>query len=148
TSPRPVQDHEGRTDATTWAQGCRAGDGCTCADEHSARTTAARRRAADDRFPAAVRDDVLWRAARGATPKQAARAAGVTVERIWSYARSHPEWLARLDEALMAGRDPLLRHGREHTYRMGCHCPQCRAAKAALRGEKRKRPSAERAGQP
>ncbi|MEV0649956.1 hypothetical protein AB0I28_32335 [Phytomonospora sp. NPDC050363] len=44
------------------------------------------------------------------------------------------DWRTRLNAALMAGRDPRLRHGREETYRHArCRCPECREAHNALR---------------
>jgi len=138
-APRPVQDHDGRVPLTTWAKGCRAGDGCTCHKEHNKQTNTPRRAAAEQAFPSETRARVLRWLRRGKSPNWTARKVEISPQRIWHYARTHPQFARDLDEALTAGRDPSLRHGTEYTYAaLGCRCPDCRRAKARSRGARKK----------
>ncbi|WP_369383228.1 hypothetical protein [Streptomyces sp. cg36] len=137
-APRPVQDHQDREKSTTWASGCRQGDGCDCIDHHN-EDTAQHRRAfreafVEQVFPAQARADLLKILAAGNPLPVGLAWVQTPPARMWAYARTHPAWGRNLDEALMASRDPNLHHGREHTYRVyGCRCPDCRTAKATHR---------------
>jgi len=138
-APRPVQDHDGRSPLTTWAKGCRAGDGCTCHTEHNTETSTLRRKSTEETFPRGTRARVLRWLRQGKSPEWVSQEMGISTQRIWSYARMHPEFGRALDEALTAGRDPSVPHGVEYTYTVRkCRCPDCRRAKARSRGGRKK----------
>ena len=53
---------------------------------------------------------------------------GLTTQKVAAAISRDPALRAELDEALMQGRDPEIKHGRRLAYRQGCWCPECRAA--------------------
>jgi hypothetical protein len=55
-------------------------------------------------------------------------ALGLTTQRVASAIWRDPVLRTQLDDALMVGRDPTIRHGRRLAYRDGCWCPECRRA--------------------
>ncbi|MFB8406782.1 hypothetical protein [Streptomyces sp. NPDC055912] len=129
-----MQYHPGAKPTTTYGRGCRAGDGCSCAEHHAADTTAAKRRKAEAAFPPAVRQQLLADVAAGIALDAALRRVGVSHQRLWVWARILEGFGRALDEALTSGRDPGISHGSEHSYRVhACRCPDCRAAKARYR---------------
>lgn len=63
------------------------------------------------------------------TMSDAAARYGLTANSLHAQARVHPERAEQLDLALTQGRDPSLVHGSYTAVRMGCSCPDCRAAR-------------------
>jgi hypothetical protein len=103
---------------------------CTkCRSKRTPYDAAYRRRRAEALFPADVRAAVLEELADGLELREVCDAHNVTPQRVFAWRRFEPEWSARLDAALMAGRDPSLDHGTPRAFRHGrCRCPECRVA--------------------
>lgn len=59
---------------------------------------------------------------------------GVTAQAVTAHRRRDPQFSARLDQALIAGRDDRLEHGTPSAWRSGCRCPDCRDYHEASRG--------------
>ena len=53
---------------------------------------------------------------------------GLTTQKVAAAISRDPALRAELDEALVQGRDPKIKHGRRLAYRQGCWCPDCRRA--------------------
>ena len=53
---------------------------------------------------------------------------GLTTQKVAAAISRDAALRAELDEALMQGRDPNIKHGRRLAYRQGCWCPDCRTA--------------------
>jgi hypothetical protein len=53
---------------------------------------------------------------------------GLTTQKVAAAISRDPALRSELDEALMHGRDPNIKHGRRLAYRQGCWCPDCRTA--------------------
>lgn len=134
-APRPVQDHDEKAPQSTWALGCRAVDACDCSTTHTRATTGARRAAQERAFPPPLREQVLKLVQQGSSLAEAATGVGVSLDRIWGYAKTYPTWADALDAALMDGRRTDIRHGTYWAYQEhGCRCGECRAAKSRGRG--------------
>jgi hypothetical protein len=109
-----------------WRSRCRCS---LCTRAHNDDTRTWRRTLVEAGFPAKVRRRVLRLCASGHAPADAASRLGLHVQAVWGYARSHPEWLAALDQALLAGRNPNIPHGTPTGYRhWKCRCHECRSA--------------------
>lgn len=72
--------------------------------------------------------------AAGTRYSEALARAEVTAQAVTEHRRRDPGFAERLDQALMAGRDPGLDHGRPIAWRSGCRCPECRAEHERGRG--------------
>jgi len=77
---------------------------------------------------AAVWPELLDGARAGQKFGDVANRVGLTTQKVASAIGRDPALRAELDEALMAGRDPQIQHGRRLGYRRGCWCPECRSA--------------------
>lgn len=77
---------------------------------------------------AAVWPELLDRARQGQKFVNVANRVGLTTQKVASAIGRDPKLRAELDEALIAGRDPRIHHGRRLAYRQGCWCPDCRRA--------------------
>lgn len=85
-------------------------------------------------FPRVLREAVLRDLRNGRPLGQVCRTLRIFPAQLHAFARINPWFRAELDESLMAGRNPSLRHGSESAYRIhGCRCPDCRKGKAARR---------------
>lgn len=97
----------------------------------AAAARAQRRRRQIERFPPALRQQVIDLVASGQLLNKAADAVGMTGQTLLRFAQDDPEWGQLLDEALMTGRDPNITHGVQKSYRTHrCRCPPCREARA------------------
>lgn len=84
------------------------------------------------RFPPRVREQLAARLAAGEHLTDVCADLDVTQQRVHGWRYRDEAWAERLDEALMAGRDPELEHGTHGAYRHGrCRCPECREARNA-----------------
>lgn len=77
---------------------------------------------------AAVWPDVLDGARAGRKFSSVTNRLGLTTQKVASAIWRDPLLRTQLDDALMQGRDPGIRHGRRLAYRQGCWCPECRKA--------------------
>jgi hypothetical protein len=77
---------------------------------------------------AAVWPELIDGARQGQKFVTVANRVGLTTQKIASAIGRDPALRAELDEALMQGRDPKIKHGRRLAYRQGCWCPECRTA--------------------
>jgi hypothetical protein len=110
----------------------RAGAGCTCPDCRAASAAFQRerdRRAAEQQFPPAKRGALLELLGEGVTFREASMQVGVSAKQIWGRARSDLEWGAQLQATLDRARPTGVVHGRQSSYRLGCRCSECRAAR-------------------
>lgn len=120
-----------RKDSRRWRQGARD---AAARRAHNAETRADRRRKSLAGFTAQAERDLLAALRDGTPLTEAAAQAGVPFQALFGRARWDAAWATRLDQALMAGRDPGLRHGTDHTYKAHkCRCPECRQAHARFR---------------
>lgn len=113
--------------SSRWRLGCRCDD---CWEAHRVHQRAERRA----KSIAALRPHrakILRALAHGRSVDEALLGTGLTPGNLYGIAKWDQEWAAQLDSALLAGRDPRLRHGTEVAYKVGrCRCPECRAAHA------------------
>lgn len=85
-------------------------------------------------FPRVLREAVLRELRKGRPFSEVCLNLRISPPQLHSFARINPWFRTELDEALMQGRNPDLRHGSESAYRLhGCRCPECRRGKAARR---------------
>ena len=77
---------------------------------------------------AAVWPDLLDGARAGHKFASMTNRLGLTTQKVASAIWRDPLLRTQLDDALMQGRDPGIRHGRRLAYREGCWCPECRKA--------------------
>lgn len=113
----------------------RRGDRDTAARRgHNRSTRDQRRRKTLERFTPEL-ERTLLAALRSGTPLvQAAEQVGMTQQTLFGRARFDRAWAARLDHALMDGRDESLGHGTDYVYKAyKCRCPECREAHARFR---------------
>lgn len=82
----------------------------------------------------AVWPDLLEGARSGRKFADVAKHLGVTTQKVAATISRDSALRAQLDEALMQGRDPKIRHGQRLAYREGCWCSECR--RAPLQGER------------
>lgn len=117
---------EGSTAAHGTPARYRAGCPCdACRDgENSANRGLTYRRAMT--YWAEVGPGLLGSLAGGVPYREALKAHGVTAQALTSHRHRDRDFAARLDEALMAGRDPDLDHGRNSAWKARCRCPECR----------------------
>ena len=64
--------------------------------------------------------------AAGARYGDAGHQVGATTREVAAYRRRDPAFAARLDAALIEGRDPDVAHGTSVGWGTGCRCPDCR----------------------
>lgn len=82
-----------------------------------------------ERFTEQVEESLLEMLRLGAALPDAAQQVGLTPQAVFGRAQWDRAWALRLDDALLAGRDPDIRHGTDHSYKQHrCRCPDCRAA--------------------
>lgn len=102
--------------------------------EHNRATREQRRRKALERFTPDLERAVLQALRSGVPLVEAAAQVGMTQQTLFGRARFDPAWAARLDRALMQGRDPGINHGTSYAYKAHrCRCPECREAHARSR---------------
>gem|GEM_PF-2594129 len=77
---------------------------------------------------AAFWPDVLDGARAGGKFTTVTKRLGLSTQKVASAIWRDPLLRTQLDDALMQGRDPRIRHGRRLAYREGCWCPECRKA--------------------
>lgn len=104
-----------------WRAGC---DCDQCSDAHNTEIREMRRDRREEMlaevwpgFLADLRSGVLYR--------EACEDFGLPPTGLRRMIRHSPELVSQLDDALMEGRDPDLRHGAATAYRRGCRCPEC-----------------------
>lgn len=96
-------------------------------EQHVYHERARRRRRSAELLPPGKRGAITRALQSGMPPAEAARAGGITVQRLWELVRLLPAWGRQVDAALMEARDPNIRHGTEYAYRKRrCRCPDCR----------------------
>jgi DNA-binding MarR family transcriptional regulator len=76
----------------------------------------------------AVWPDLVAGARQGTRFVDLAASLGLTTQKVAMFIWRNDDRRAELDEALVAGRDPNVIHGRGRSYRAGCWCPDCRRA--------------------
>lgn len=104
---------------------------------HNRDTTERRRRLVREQF-AGIEERLLAMLADGRQLQVACDKLGVKSIAALRRADWDEEWGKRLDAALMAGRDPGLKHGTAWCHRVyGCRCPECREAKRIESGPRR-----------
>src|SRR5690606_22613907 len=133
--PRHNTRHESGHDASRYrTRSGSCGGRCeVCRWAHATQAREARRRRIEEQLPLPTRREIVAQLWQGETLERVAELAGLTVRQLWSTRAALPEFVAAVDRALMAVRDPDLAHGTGAAYRHGCRCPECRAAKAAER---------------
>ncbi|MCL2089833.1 MAG: hypothetical protein FWH11_01175 [Micrococcales bacterium] len=106
----------------------------TATPEHLRGKTDRRRRGERrDREWVGVGDLLVAQVASGAPLGLVLRRLGLTAAAVTARRRRDPGFAQRLDDALMASRDPDLAHGTHGGWRAGCRCPECREHHAAHR---------------
>lgn len=102
------------------------------------RSTTWRRANSDAEFNAGMRAHVLRAVATGTPLTDAMAEFELPHEVAYGRARWDEEFRNALYSALMAGRDPNLRHGSAWTYEHhGCRCPECQATQHGCTGARR-----------
>lgn len=120
-----------RSHESRWRQGARDD---RARREHNKATRDQRRRKTLERFTPDLERSVLEAIRNGVPLPQAAAEVGMTQQTLFGRARFDPAWAARVDRALMQGRDPGINHGTSHAYKAHrCRCPECREAHARTR---------------
>lgn len=113
--------------AECWRAGCTNPE---CRTAHRTEVELRRDTVRENVFPADARQRFLALVENGGEVSAAAEQVGVTHFVVWGRARKHEQFLAELDAALLAGRDPALPHGTAAAYRDArCKCSDCRAAR-------------------
>jgi hypothetical protein len=110
----------------------RANAGCNCPDCRAAGAAFQRereRRQAEQHFPPDTRAALLGLLDRGMPFKQAIAEVGVRAQQVWGRTWSDPRWGAQLQATIDRARLADIKHGRESSYRSGCRCSECRAAR-------------------
>ena len=110
----------------------RVGAGCTCPACRAASATLQRerdRRAAERQFPPEKRARLLELLAQGVRFQEASARIGAGAKQIWGRASSDPVWGALLQTTIDRARPTDIVHGRQSSYRQGCRCSECRAAR-------------------
>ncbi|MFF2548311.1 hypothetical protein ACFVUY_37940 [Kitasatospora sp. NPDC058063] len=92
----PPLDHDRYGPATLWRLGCGCED---CTAWHAASTKGYRHRDAEERFPSALREELLAQVRAGTDVQSAARDVGLTHHHVYGFARLDAEFGRRLDEA-------------------------------------------------
>jgi hypothetical protein len=110
----------------------RVGAGCNCSDCRDASAAIQRERErveAERQFPPDKRAALLDLLGQSMPFKQAVAQIGVQAHQVWGRARSDPDWGAELQATIDQARPTDINHGRQSTYRRGCRCSECRAAR-------------------
>ncbi|GIH70359.1 hypothetical protein [Sphaerimonospora thailandensis] len=101
---------------------------------HNAAERERRAQAADAKVRPVWRG-ILSQVREGVHIGDAAKRAGVTLHAVYGHAARDVRRQRALDAALMAGRDPDISHGTNHSYRVHkCRCPECKVAHDRQRG--------------
>jgi hypothetical protein len=113
---RDLTDPEGRRRGNRAAHGtiARWNAGCSCAQCRQFQSDAARarfRREAQRRFPAEVRQQLLYGIYRGEPFRAVINDLGLTSNQVWGLTNTDEEWETELEAALMATRRDDLVHG-------------------------------------
>jgi len=119
TRPRGVLSPHGTT--SRWRVGC---DCPRCADAH-AEDARQRRNPHNQLLWDRIEAPLLDAFARGTPYRQALDHHGLTAQALSRRRRRDPDFAKAVNAALMAGRDPNLRHGRDSAWKAGCRCPDC-----------------------
>ncbi|GGN62024.1 hypothetical protein GCM10012285_61750 [Streptomyces kronopolitis] len=108
-------------------------------DLHRKRSRDDRKRQRAENFTADTREALLGLLRAGQPLISACADLNIPVARVHWTGFGDARWSADLDAALMEGRDPTIRHGTSHAYKVKkCRCPECRRAKYHERGPRRK----------
>jgi hypothetical protein len=110
----------------------RVGAGCICADCRAASAAFQKereRRQAENQFPADRRAALIDLLNQGVLFKQALAQLGIGAKQAWGQAHSDPVWGGQLEATINRTRPAGIKHGRQSTYRLGCRCRECRAAR-------------------
>ncbi|WP_419707940.1 hypothetical protein [Promicromonospora sp. NFX87] len=105
-----------------WRTGCPCD---LCRAGHDA-DTRARREAVRVAWWQPRENPLLAELTAGVTYREALDKHGIAPAALTAHRRRDPGFAARLDRALMAGRNPELAHGAPNGWRAGCRCPDCR----------------------
>jgi len=108
--------------ASRWRSGCDCPD---CNAAHNADLVVWRDARATDRWRP-IEDDLCVALASGVPYRDALEQFEVSPTALTGHRRRNPAFAARIDEALMLGRDPDLDHGSASGWRHKCRCPECR----------------------
>lgn len=131
TAGSPPQAPRRRSRGSRWRQGER---GSKARREHNIETRDLRRKKTLARFTPGIERTLLESLREGVPLVEAAAQVGMQQQTLFGRARFDHGWKTRLDRALMAGRNPDVRHGTDYVYKQyGCRCPECREAHARFR---------------
>lgn len=115
--------------ASRWRAGC---DCDACGAAHNL-DTQQRRREARQAWWVQRTEPLLKRLAGGGDYGHVLADLEVTAAAVTARRRTDPSFAQALDEALMTGRDPDLRHGTAAAWKRRCRCPECREHHDATR---------------
>lgn len=88
-------------------------------------------------FPRVLREAVLRELRKGRQLGEVCLTLRISPAQLHTFAHINPWFRTELDDALMQGRNPDLRHGSESAYRTHrCRCPECRKGRTARRQER------------
>ena len=116
-------------------------DGCSCATCRTAHRDIARvrkRANAQERLPAAVRQEVLDGIYAGRPFCTVLRDLGLTPNQVWGLTKTDQDWSEKLDAALTATSLDDLKHGPNVAYVQGCVCSECREHQRIRMGRNRR----------